>query len=114
MPNSPLMESNIIPEYDSSDLYELSNTQISITKKLEQVRYITIGTIVTSFIIFFMIIAVISYVSPLINDANKLLSDGSKIINDLNIIIPDVKKSLQILDNLCRKYPDYCNDSTVN
>jgi len=41
-------------------------------------------------------------------DLGTLVNDGSKTLVDLQELIPDVKHSLQLIQNICTKHKDFC------
>jgi len=107
------MEHRYIPQSEeptttttSTTLLHRSNIINAINN--DYIKIFSILNLITSFVIMCMIIAIVTYTSPLLHNSNELLSSGSQTINDLNTIIPKVNQSLVILENVCKQYPEYC------
>lgn len=105
------MEHQYIPQSEeptttSSTLLHRSNIINTINN--DYIKIFSILNLITSFITMCMIVAIITYTSPLLHNSNELLNSGSQTVNDLNEIILKVNKSLVILENVCKQYPEYC------
>lgn len=65
-------------------------TQFPLYKKIK----VTHINCIMSFITMIILIIISIQITPIVNDANKLVKDGSDTLKDMSVIIPDVTKTL--------------------
>jgi len=54
-----------------------------------------------TFIMFWMMVAMTSYISITLKDSRQLLTDGTDTLIDFGELLPKVNESLYILETLC-------------
>ena len=71
------------------------------TQTRQYIKIIYYSQFVLTFIMFWMMVAMTSYVSITLKDSKQLLADGSDTLLDFGELIPKVNESLYILETLC-------------
>lgn len=62
------------------------------------IYYVNFGL---TFVMFWLVVAMTSYVSTTLKDSRELLTEGSTTLTDFGELIPKVNESLYILETLC-------------
>ena len=76
---------------------EMNKTPLTV-KILLGLAILTTGILLILFIVF-----MISF-----SDLGTLINDGTKTLTDLQEIMPEIKHSLQLIQNICKKNKNFC------